>query len=93
MPTSVDSGLILATDVSCVSGAAINAVQSYHSIKKIVNHLYGQRLIKLGLLEPSFFWWLVFVQHLRAKPADATKRGNLARFSRTREQGASKIKP
>ena len=50
-------------------------------------------IIKLGLLEPLFFWWWVFLQHLRAKPADATKRGNLARFSRTREQGASKIKP
>ena len=47
----------------------------------------------MGLLEPSFFWWWVFLQHLRAKPADATKRGNLAIFSRTREQGASKIKP
>lgn len=41
---------------------------------------------KRGLSEPLFFWWLVFLQHLRAKPADATKRGYLARFSKTREQ-------
>ena len=41
---------------------------------------------KRGLFEPLFFWWWVFLQHLRAKLADATKRGNLARFSKTREQ-------
>ena len=93
LPTWAGSGLIPAMVVSCASGALTNAVQSYHSTKKIVRHLYGRGLIKRGLLEPSFFWWRVFLLHLRAKPADATKRGNLARFSRTREQGASKIKP
>lgn len=41
---------------------------------------------KRGLLESSFFYRCVFPQHLRAKPADARKWGNLAKFPRTREQ-------
>ena len=75
-----------------MNGALTNAVLSIHSTKKIVSHSCGQGLIKRGLFKPSFFGGLVFVQHLRAKPADANLGGNLARFSRTREQGASKIK-
>ena len=47
----------------------------------------------LGLFEPLFFYWRVFLQHRQAKPVDANLGGNLARFSRTLEQGASKIKP
>ena len=80
-------------DVSCESGALTNAVQSYHSTKKIVRHSFGLDLQKLGLFEPYFFGGWVFLQHRRAKPADATKRGNLAKFSGTREQGESKLKP
>ena len=49
-------------------------------------------MYKWVLLEPSFFVGLAFLQHRRAKPADAKREGNLVRFSRTREQGASKIK-
>lgn len=85
--------LTLATDVSCVNGALTNALHSIHSTKKIMSHSCGQGLIKRGLFKPSFFGVLMVGQHLQAKPVDANLVGNLARFSRTREQGASKIKP
>lgn len=47
LQASAGSGLTLATDVSCVNGAAMNAVQSIHSTKQILSLLYGQVLIKL----------------------------------------------